>query len=104
MVCLTSLNALPTTTKENNNIANKRTYKLRTNQYVMITPCPGCCIGPEGEVHGNAGFHQDWTEDAVTPLWVCNNCDHELPRRVRRTKGEMALARLRAWVSNEALS
>ena len=75
-------------------MSNKRTYTQTNNATVMNTPCPGCCIGPEGEVLGTAGFHQDWNSMHL-PVWYCGNCDHELPRRVRRTKGEMALARWR---------
>jgi len=59
--------------------------------------CPGCCVGPKGKVYGASAFVADW--DAATrlsPVWTCNNCAHEMPRRHRRSKGAMALARFRA--------
>tara|TARA_R110000744_G_scaffold17888_1_gene48230 strand:+ start:405 stop:668 length:264 start_codon:yes stop_codon:yes gene_type:complete len=57
--------------------------------------CPGCCVGPEGKVKGTAAFTADWdAATRTTPVWSCNNCGHQMPRRHRRSKGALARARM----------
>jgi hypothetical protein len=74
----------------------------------MRGTCPSCCIDSEtGRTLGTSGHLALWTdtggeERMGDPVWICNNCDHETPRRPRRTKGEMALAWVRAQPSYKA--
>jgi len=59
---------------------------------------PCTCNGGRSTVHF-AGFtarSDDFDETPRRPVWECGNCGDEKPRRVRRTKREMALARVRA--------
>lgn len=57
--------------------------------------CPGCCVGPDGRVKGTSAFTADWAgADRTAPVWTCNNCAHEMPRRYRRSQGAMARARM----------
>jgi hypothetical protein len=55
--------------------------------------CPGCCVGPEGKVYGTSAFEAAISR-ARAPVWSCNNCGHQMPRRRRRSKGAMARARM----------
>lgn len=52
--------------------------------------CPNGC--------GRACFHADWLRDVATPVavWACGNCGTTAPRRIRRTKAQLALAYLRS--------
>jgi len=71
--------------------------KTRRSNGTLMANCPRCC--PEGR--GRAVFHKGFEndDDAMAapgaPVWRCGNCDHESPRTIRRTKAQMALARMR---------
>tara|TARA_R110000824_G_scaffold93519_5_gene226102 strand:+ start:10635 stop:14291 length:3657 start_codon:yes stop_codon:yes gene_type:complete len=67
-------------------------YRKSRGRGKMDDVCPGCCVGPEGEIYGTACFHSN-TRDGE-PVWECGNCSYELPRRIRRSKGKIALDKL----------
>jgi len=60
----------------------------------MRDVCPRCCVA-DGRVLGTSGFTADWDEDTAAPTWECNNCGTTVPRRLRRSKGKIALDKLR---------
>ena len=59
--------------------------------------CPEC--GP-ATFHARVAQSDEMNEfgefDNLGPVWECGNCRGTKPRRIRRTKGQIALAKLRS--------
>ena len=47
-----------------------------------IAHCPNCC--PDGGACFTAAYGRDATGENPRPVWRCNNCWHEMPRRSNR--------------------
>tara|TARA_R110000751_G_scaffold36616_1_gene89348 strand:- start:56 stop:565 length:510 start_codon:yes stop_codon:yes gene_type:complete len=74
----------------------------------MDTRCTDleCCPEAHHTSGHRAGWHDgnpDWCENEddynpalVWPVWTCNNCNAQTPRRIRRSKGQMAHDLLKA--------
>ena len=72
--------------------------RTHTKQGRMTDACPGCCIDATGKVLGTAGFtatfdKTNFPHHTNAPMWECNNCSATIPRRNRRTQGEVAFAK-----------
>ena len=54
--------------------------------------CPTCSPATSP---GKARHHAAYS-DSDSPVWSCGNCGHESPRRIRRSKFNVIVARMRA--------
>jgi len=85
-------------------------HRKHDKRGAIMDVCPNCCTDDDGQPvvldNGSVGrarfvacSHD--TEDTsspnwLAPIWACNNCGIGIPRRPRKTKLEVAYARIRA--------
>ena len=73
-------------------------YRIHKGTGKMQDVCPGCCppMSEQGKPHVYSAVFLAGSDASGSRFWQCNNCEHRLPRRHRRTKGKIARERIRA--------